>query len=170
MNRSFRYQSALMLLFFWLVGLATAQDAQPSLTVVGPGKTLTLSAKDWAALPKATLKATNPHDKTTSTYSGVLLRDLLHQVGVPTGEAMRGKELANCVRLTASDGYVAVFALAELEPSIRDEDVLVADSVDGKPLGGSRGPLQLIVPGDKRPARWIRMLTRVEVVSMKQQP
>ncbi len=33
----------------------------------------------------------------------------------------------------------------------------VADSRDGKPLGKSR-PYQLIVPDDKRPARWVHHL------------
>ena len=72
--------------------------------------------------------------------------------------------------MTAKDGYVAVLGLGEVEPSIRDEQILVADQQDGKPLDAKAGPLQLIVPGDKRPARWIRMLTRIEVVNMKQQP
>jgi len=155
-----------VLLFFST--LVAAQQPSSMLTVVGPAKTLTITSPDWADLPKTTVRATNGHDKTTSTYSGVLLRDLLHQAGVPSGEALRGRDLAACVRLTAKDGYVAVFALGELDPSIRDEDVLVADTKDGKPLADNRGPLQLIVPADKRPARWIRMLTRVEVVNMKQ--
>jgi len=150
-----------------IAALCAAQQATPTLTVAGPAKTLTITAQDWSAMPKTTVKATNAHDKTTSTYSGVLLRDLLHQAGVPTGEEMRGKQLAAYVRMTASDDYVVVFSIAELEPSIRDEDVLVADQVDGKPLPEKQGPLRLVVPGDKRPARWVRMLTKIEVINVK---
>ena len=118
-------------------------------------------------MPKSTVTATNAHDKSSATYSGVLLRDILHKVGVFSDQELRGKDLAACVKLTAKDGYIAVFAIAELDFSIRDEDILVAATKDGEPLAADHGPLQVIVPGDKRPARWIRMLTRIEVVSMK---
>src|SRR5215469_16078458 len=116
MRRSFRHEAVLVSLFLSLASFAIAQ-AGPALTVVGSSKILTISAKDWAALPHTTVTATNGHDKKTSSYSGVLLRDLLHQVGVPSGEALRGRDLAACVRLTATDGYVAVLGLGEVEPS-----------------------------------------------------
>jgi len=167
MGRNGKRAISVISLFFWFALAATAQESEPVLSIVAAGKTTTISARDWAAMPKTKVTASNAHDKSSSVYSGVLLRELLRKAGVLSDQELRGRELAACVKLTAKDGYVAVFALAEIDPSLRDEDVLVADIRDGKPLAPDHGPLQVIVPGDKRPARWIRMLTRIEVISMR---
>ena len=41
-------------------------------------------------------------------------------------------------------------------PAFTDRVILVATVCDGKMLTPEEGPLRLIVPDDKRPARWIR--------------
>jgi len=56
-----------------------------------------------------------------------------------------------------------VLALAEIDPSLQKNQIIVADKLDGKLLDEKHGPLQLIVPEDERPARWIRMMTKVTV-------
>ena len=38
------------------------------------------------------------------------------------------------------------------------------DSEDGNALDVAHGPLRLVVPGDKRQGRWVRMLKSVTVV------
>lgn len=65
----------------------------------------------------------------------------------------------------AADGYQVTFSIAELDEGIGNAKVLVADSEDGKPLGEGQGPLRLVAPGDARPARWVRMLKAIRVVS-----
>jgi hypothetical protein len=57
------------------------------------------------------------------------------------------------------DGYRAVFAWAELDPSFMDKAVYVVSKRDGKPLPDNDGPFELVVPGEKRNARWVRQLT-----------
>jgi hypothetical protein len=99
----------------------------------------------------------------SSTYGGVALRDVLTAQGVPTGHDLRGKAMARCVVVDASDGYRVVFSLAELDPSFTDRIVLVADTRDGAPFDTHDGPYHLIVPGDKREARWVREVTAVDV-------
>jgi hypothetical protein len=42
--------------------------------------------------------------------------------------------------------------------------VLVADAMDGKPLGNN-GPLQLVATGEKHPARWVRNLVAIRVLT-----
>ena len=71
------------------------------------------------------------------------------------------------VLAAASDGYQVLFSLGELDPEITDGQYLVADAADGKPLFGEMGAFQLVVPGDKRGARSIRMLASVTVVQTK---
>ena len=65
--------------------------------------------------------------------------------------------------MEASDGYRADFALAELDPDFSDKMILLADRRDGKPMAEPVGPLRLIAPDDKRPARWVRMVESVAV-------
>jgi len=120
---------------------------------------------EWKALKHISVTATNEHDKKTSTFSGVPLRDLLKEAGVPSGENLRGKALATCIVITASDGYQVVFSLAELDEGIGNLQVLVADTEDGKTLPQNIGPLRLVVPSDKRPARWVRMVKTIRVVA-----
>jgi hypothetical protein len=63
---------------------------------------------------------------------------------------------------TGSDGYRSVVALAEIDPEFHPGLVLVADAMDGKPLGAA-GPFRLVVTEDKRPARSVRNLISIEV-------
>ena len=58
------------------------------------------------------------------------------------------------------------FSLAELDSDFQDSEVMIADTLNGAPLGDKLGPLRLVVPHDKRPARWVRMLESIKVVSV----
>jgi hypothetical protein len=57
-----------------------------------------------------------------------------------------------------------VFAVAEVNPDIHAETAIVADPVDGKPLGDD-GAFKLVLEGEKRPARWVRNLATIKVKS-----
>ena len=46
----------------------------------------------------------------------------------------------------AEDGYRVVFALAELDSDFVDSQVLVADTMDGAPIGPKLGPFRLVAP------------------------
>ena len=60
-------------------------------------------------------------------------------------------------RLPAS--YEVVFALPELDPDFTDRQVLLCYAKDGMPLAADEGPLRMVVPGEKRQARWVRQVT-----------
>jgi Oxidoreductase molybdopterin binding domain len=53
--------------------------------------------------------------------------------------------------------------LAELDSSFQDSEVLMADTMDGMPLPTDQGPLKLVAPHEKRPARWVRMVKSITV-------
>jgi DMSO/TMAO reductase YedYZ molybdopterin-dependent catalytic subunit len=57
-----------------------------------------------------------------------------------------------------------VFSLAELDSGILESEVIVADTMDGAPLAEKQGPLRLIAPHEKRPARWVRTLKSITVI------
>jgi hypothetical protein len=142
-----------------------AATAGPSaVQIVVGGKTESVDRAVLAGKPRKSVTVTNAHTKNVETYSGVLLADLL--TGVPLGAALHGKALATYVLAEGADHYRVVLSLAEVDPSFHSGDVLVADTVDGKPIGDQEGPFKLIVPEDKRPARWVRNLSSITVVAV----
>ena len=56
-----------------------------------------------------------------------------------------------------------MFALAELDLELTDRVILLADTKDGQPLPPNEGSFRIIVPGEKRPARWVREVRAVTV-------
>jgi DMSO/TMAO reductase YedYZ molybdopterin-dependent catalytic subunit len=149
-----------------LRGQTTASAAPAAeLKVGGSVETpLTLSAADLKKMPRKTLSVVNPHEKKTEAYEGVSVQELLRRAGVPQGGQLRGQAMALTVVAEGTDGYRAVFSLAELDSDFQDSEVIVADTVDGGPIGPNQGPLRIVAPHDKRPARWVRMLKSLTVV------
>jgi hypothetical protein len=88
---------------------------------------------------------------------------VLAKVAAPSGKTLHGAEYRDYVEVTASDDYRVVFSLAELDPPSHANQVLLADTMDGKALDAKQGPFKLIVPEDLRPERWVRMVTRVSI-------
>ena len=138
--------------------------SEPALTIVIDGKTTAYSGADLSLLPHQDVTAFDFHEKKSHVYSGVPVQDLLAKSGVQFGEKLRGKGLRLVVIAHCRDNYDIVFALAEFEDAFNSRTILVVDRQDGQPLPDALGPLRLVVPGDKRPARWARMLTSLEVV------
>jgi hypothetical protein len=117
-------------------------------------------------MPRKTLKVMNPHEKKEETYEGVAVQELLHRAGVPQSEKLRGPAMATYVLAEAADGYSVLYSLAELDSDFQDSEVIVADTMNGLPLGDRQGPFRMVAPHDKRPARWIRMLKSLTVVTV----
>ncbi len=67
----------------------------------------------------------------------------------------------------ASDRYEVVYALAELDPTVVDADIIVADRRDGQPLPANEGPVRIVVPHEKRLARSLKLLQEIDVVQLK---
>jgi hypothetical protein len=153
--------------------LNPAQAVLAAMLPDGPGSALRISAApdhaktfDLAALkamPHKTISFHNVHTNADETYSGVPLIDLLASLGIPHGKELHGKGLSDYIVATGSDGYKAVLALAEVDPEFHPGDVIVADTMDGKPLDAKNGPFKLVVTEDKRPARSVHGLVSIEV-------
>ena len=164
LNRSVHV--ALWLLAVVAAGTPVTAQTAPSVAVTGAvSQPLSLAAADLAAMPRAT--ATTSSNGTATTYEGVWLADVLKKAGVPFGAGMRGPALAGYVLASASDGYQVVFSLGELDPDMTDEQFLLADKANGKPLSGQNGAFRLVVPKDKHGARSVRMLTTLNVVRLR---
>jgi hypothetical protein len=148
-----------------LTALAIAEDAAPgSLILKGlDQKSQTLTAADLQQMTRTELEAPE-RDGSTAKYAGVEMPQLLEKLGVPKGEALRGEWLRKFLVIEASDGYQVVFALPEFDAAFAERKFLLADRKNGQPLSESDGPLQLIVPSEKRRARWVRMVKSIRLV------
>jgi hypothetical protein len=150
--------------FLALVTIAVCQ--QPGFTVEGAeGSPLTITLDDLSKLPQHTIK-TQEHS-TPVVFEGVLVMDILAKVGIPTGEKLGGKFLSQYLLVGGADGYRVVFALPELDAAFHENGVYMAWKRDGKPLSDKEGPFRIVVPNEKRPARWVRQVTALRV---KQSP
>jgi len=148
------------------VGVVAAQDTPSSVQITGAVKQpLKLTADDLAKMPRASVK-TNSNGMETA-YEGVWLHEVLKRAGVPQGAALRGKALAGYVLAEGQDGYQVVFSLGELDPAFIDNEILLADTANGKALFGAQGRFRLVAPKDKPGARSVRMLTKLEVVQLR---
>jgi DMSO/TMAO reductase YedYZ molybdopterin-dependent catalytic subunit len=170
------YTRRCLLLGLLAASLLSAQDAPSSTQVTTAAKQelqvtgavkqpLALTADDLAKMPRASVKTTSSGMDTV--YEGVWLSEVLKKAGVPQGGELRGKALATYVLASAEDGYQVLFSLAELDPSFIDNQILVADTANGKPLFGAAGRFRLVVPKDKPGARSVRMLNKIEVVQVR---
>ena len=144
-------------------GPAVQSPDQATIVVASEaGQAQRLDAAALSALPMQKVSAEAHGVKVEC--EGPALIDVLARAGAPTGEALRGKALALYVRVSAADGYRAVFSLAELDHGMRDAVPIVTTSCNGKPLDPKDGPFRLVVPGEKRPARWVRQVTAIDLL------
>jgi DMSO/TMAO reductase YedYZ molybdopterin-dependent catalytic subunit len=144
----------------------SATTPKRALTITGDVSTpLTLSLADLKAMPRTTVTA--DEQGRPVKYEGVLVSELLTRAGAPMGRGMGGNGLSAYVRAIAGDDYEVLFSLGELDAGLTSNDIIVADTADGKPLFDYQGPLRIIAPHDKRGARSVRMLLRLDVVRLR---
>lgn len=148
-----------------IVMLATApilRAQEPAIEIVGIGAdTIRLSSQSLSGLPVAERDVTFETSKGPATrhYKGVLLWDVLqaHQAldGLKPGDQLRKTFIAS-----AKDGYQIAFSVGEIHPDFGNMPLILVAEVDGKPLDGG---WRLVAAGDKRGARAVYEVTRIEL-------
>jgi hypothetical protein len=93
-------------------------------------KPLELSLTDLSKMPRkeASLK---DKDGSIHVYKGVSVQDILAKAGAPSGKELHGENMSKYLLAKCTDGYQVLFSLAELDASIADKNVIVADTIDG---------------------------------------
>jgi hypothetical protein len=129
------------------------------------GKPTVLTRADIEALPH--VKMTSSTSGVSTTFEGVALRAVLEKAIVGYGETLKGKRMASCLLVEAADGYRVVFALPELDPAFSDKQFILAFSKDGKRLDDKEGPYRIVIPDEKRMARWVRQVTTLKIVEVQ---
>ena len=158
--RNHRLHPAALLAVMLLPVLASAQQ----LTIQDEsGKQTILGRADIEALPR--VKVTTGASNSSATLEGVSLNSVLEKAGVGFGETMKGKRMASYLLVEAADGYRVVFALPEIDPAFGDKRVILAFLKDGKPLDAKEGPYRIVVPDEKRMARWVRQVTTLKIIA-----
>jgi hypothetical protein len=135
---------------------ALADEAR--LTVHAGGEPVSLSVADLNKLAAVKIRAT-PEHRSEGEYTCAAVATVLGAAGVELGKSLRGKRMADTLLAKAADGYEVVFALPELDPEFTDRQVLLCYAKDGAPLAADEGPLRIVVPAEKRQARWVRRVT-----------
>ncbi len=133
------------------------------------GKEAKFGVDDLSKLTVKKLTVKDPHSGVTSEFEGVLLPELLKAGGVTFGKDLRGPLLASYVLAEARDGYRIVFSIGEVDPGTGGTEILVAFKKNDKPMVDPEGPFRIVVPQDKRPARWIRQLTGISLIQLPPQ-
>lgn len=146
--------------------LANSAAAQQIVIAGDVPEPRTVGPADMAKLHRYEVSASD-HGRPPVTYSGYALGDVLGLAGLTLGESLRGPRLASVVLVEAADGYRVAFALAELDGGLGDRMVLVADRAGGQPLDTKAGPLRLVVPSERRGARWVRQVQKIWVLSVR---
>ena len=120
-----------------------------------------MALADLEALPH--IKVTTRVPGTAATFEGVTIKAVMEKAGVGFGETLRGKRLASYLLVEAADGYRVVIALPELDSAFTDKQVILAFLKDGTPLDEKEGPYRIVIPDEKRMARWVRQVTTLKV-------
>jgi hypothetical protein len=150
-----------VLAFSLCFGAACAQTPAAVTVDNGNGTTVSMTLSDLAKLPQQTVRVTD--HGTAATFDGVLLSDVLAQVKMPSGEQLRGKALAAYLLVEAADGYRAVFALPELDAGFTDRKIYLVFKRNGAALSDKEGPFRIVVPDEKRAARWVRQVVALRI-------
>jgi hypothetical protein len=156
--------SLVLLALIWPgFGPAAAEESSSSVVLAGlDGQKAVLTVAELDSLPRVKIGATQ--HGASHEFEGALLGDVLAKVGAPAGKAIRGQELADIIVIEARDGYKVALDLAGTDPAMRaSERVILADRMDGNPLDEKAGPFQLVVEGDLRPARAVRMVSAIRL-------
>ena len=152
-------------IFFLVMLLASLAQCQQLTVQTEGGKPTVLARVDIEALPH--IKVAASVSGTSTTFEGVALEAVLEKAGVEFGQTLKGKRLASCLLVEAADGYRVVIALPELDPAFTDKQVVLVFLKDGKPLDEKEGPYRIVMPDEKRMARWVRQVTMLKIVDVK---
>lgn len=131
--------------------------------IVGrPATTGVVTADDLAKLPSVEqdVRYQTSKGEEQGRYKGPLLWSILEARGI--GELPgHNAQLQHSFVVEGRDGYKIVFSVGEIDPDFGNAPIQLATEKDGKPLGAEG--YRLVVPGDKRGARYVKDVVRIEL-------
>jgi len=92
-------------------------------------------------------------------FRGVSLLSLLNKAGIHPNTN-------TAFLISAPDGYRSLLSYGELALSPRGKDIIIADSFAGEPLR-KNGKFILIMPDDLSADRWVKAVSKIEVITFR---
>ncbi|GAA5481978.1 hypothetical protein [Haloferula sargassicola] len=160
--------SRILILLFLLLPLFYLR-ADPLLRLHDGEKWTAIDRAKWEKLPRTKVNATSRSEEKT-VFEGVPIGEILKLLHAPTGDQRRAEKMKLMVLMTARDGYQTAFSLAELDDSFRKRGIILADSASGKSLSDFEGPLMIVVPDEERHSRWIRQVSQIALITVRNSP
>jgi hypothetical protein len=88
--------------------------------------------------------------------------------GKPTVLTRADLEALPHVKVTTStSGMSKSGTLPEIDSAFTDKPIILAFLKDGKSLDDKEGPYRIVIPDEKRMARWVRQVTALKVVDVQ---
>lgn len=142
---------------------------EPVMLIDESGHAMQVTPEDLAKLARHTVEV-DYHDKKTE-FAGVALADLLEAKGIGLGDSLRGRGAPTVAVFEATDGYRVAVSLIEIDPvTSSTRPALFVDQRDREPLDAGEAPYRLVLPDDKRPIRWIRMIKTIRILNLQDTP
>ena len=159
----------MLILICFSLAITTPLFAQTAAVEVGGDveKSFKITGATFAEFKQVSVKV-KTMDGREHEYVGIKLYDLLTKAQAVPNNQLRGKSLSKYILISAADGYQVVIALPEIDPAFTDNAIILANKMDGEDLPANFGPYRLIVPSDKKPARSVMRVTRIDIFTAKQ--
>ena len=142
-------------------GVRSATSQPAGIVIEGrSGSPFVATPQEISALAQTAASLPVEHGGRQARYEGPLLWSLLQHAGAIDASKPRD-QVRQTVLIAGRDGYTAVLALAEISPEFAAKQVILADRMDGEPLGPEH--LRLVVPGERRGGRSVRDVVRISV-------
>jgi Oxidoreductase molybdopterin binding domain len=143
---------------------AEPQPPAPIIVTSPSHAAVQLAVADLTRLPmvKVDVAFLTEHGERRAAFEGPLLWTVLQNAGA-VDPALPREQVSRTVLIIGRDGYRAVLALAEIAPEFEGKQVILAERMDGQPLG--EGHLRIVVPRDKRGGRSVRDVAHIAVTA-----
>ena len=152
-------------------GTKASTSASTWLRVDGDVTARTLSVEDVEAMGLKDVEWSSKGE--THVFQAVPLEAVLRCVGVEPGAMDAAKPVDKrpgwklTVVATATDGFQAVFSVAEVFHDMGRTEAYVATREKGNRLDDASGPFRLIVPSDGEASRSVRSVVRLTVIDLR---
>jgi hypothetical protein len=137
-----------------------------SLVITVDGKSMTYTLAQLQAMPQRVLGVRNTHVNAEESYAGVGVDDLLAKFGITLANGGAQRIYHSYVRAEGTDHYFVLYSASELQPTLHTGDAIIALTLNGKPLGED-GAFKIVVAGEQKPARWVRNLASLTLVTVQ---
>lgn len=131
---------------------------------------LALTAEDLQSqFPAHTVEVTYTvnGEALTTTYTGVLLWDVVNASQPNFNADINGDKLSMYLVVSAVDSYQATVAWGEIDPALANGEILLAYAQDDAPIADEYGAVRLVVPSDASDGRYV---SGVQNVSLRDAP